>query len=157
MLAATGDAGLVLLEFSKGRQSVKEFAEAGGREGIAVVPGRHPHLDLLREELASYFVGARRDFTVPIAPRGTAFQQKVWAELRRIPHAATISYAELARRIGQPSAQRAVAGANNQNRIAILIPCHRVIGKDGSLTGYGGGLWRKRLLLELERNGGLPG
>ena len=93
---------------------------------------------------------------MPTAPRGTPFQEKVWDELRRIPHGETISYDELARRIGQPTAQRAVARANGMNRICILIPCHRVIGKDGSLTGYGGGLWRKRLLLELERTASAP-
>src|SRR5204863_4399279 len=87
----------------------------------------------------------------PLAPRGTPFQEKVWRELRSIRYGETISYDEQARRICQPTAQRAVASANGMNRICILIPCHRVIGKDGSLTGYGGGLWRKRLLLALER------
>jgi AraC family transcriptional regulator of adaptative response/methylated-DNA-[protein]-cysteine methyltransferase len=125
--------------------------------GCAVVPGEHRLLDQLRRELQEYFAGQRRDFSVPLAPRGTPFQEKVWHELRRIPYGETISYDELARRIGQPTAQRAVARANGMNRICILIPCHRVIGKDGSLTGYGGGLWRKRLLLELERSGKLPG
>ncbi|HEV7869528.1 MAG TPA: methylated-DNA--[protein]-cysteine S-methyltransferase, partial [Chthoniobacteraceae bacterium] len=95
--------------------------------------------------------------TVPLAPCGTAFQERVWTELRLIPYAQTISYEALAIAIGQPTAMRAVALANGSNRLAILIPCHRVIGKDGSLTGYGGGLWRKRLLLELERTGRLPG
>jgi AraC family transcriptional regulator of adaptative response/methylated-DNA-[protein]-cysteine methyltransferase len=107
--------------------------------------------------LTEYFEGKRREFPVPLASRGTPFQMKVWRELRRIPHGQTISYDELALRVGQPTAQRAVARANGMNHIAILIPCHRVIGKDGSLTGYGGGLWRKRLLLELEKTGGLPG
>ena len=127
------------------------------RFGCAIVPGQHPLLERLREELNEYFQGGRREFTLPLAPRGTPFQDKVWQELRRIPYGQTISYDELARRIGQPTAQRAVARANGMNYVAILIPCHRVIGKDGSLTGYGGGLWRKRLLLELERTGRLPG
>ena len=118
--------------------------------GCAVLPGEHPHLTRAREELAEYFAGRRREFTVALAPRGTPFQQKVWQELRAIPFGQTIPYDELARRIGRPTAQRAVARANSTNRIAILIPCHRVIGKDGSLTGYAGGVWRKRLLLELE-------
>jgi AraC family transcriptional regulator of adaptative response/methylated-DNA-[protein]-cysteine methyltransferase len=111
----------------------------------------------LRQELDDYFQGGRARFTLPLASRGTPFQEKVWLELRRIPYGQTISYDELARRVGQPMAQRAVARANGMNYVAILIPCHRVIGKDGSLTGYGGGLWRKRLLLELERTGKLPG
>ena len=89
--------------------------------------------------------------TVPLSPRGTSFQEKVWRELRDIPHGETISYDELARRIGQPTAQRAVARANGMNRICILIPCHRVIGADGSLTGFGGGLPIKAMLLDLER------
>ena len=108
-------------------------------------------------QLDEYFQGKRKDFTLPLASRGTPFQDKVWQELRRIPHGQTLSYDELARRVGQPTAQRAVARANGANCVAILIPCHRVIGKDGTLTGYGGGLWRKRLLLELERTGRLPG
>ncbi|HSH16561.1 MAG TPA: methylated-DNA--[protein]-cysteine S-methyltransferase, partial [Verrucomicrobiae bacterium] len=110
-----------------------------------------------QSELKKYFVGQRKEFAVPLSPKGTEFQEQVWAQLRAIPFGQTIAYDELARRVGRPTAQRAVALANGQNRIAILIPCHRVIGKNGSLTGYGGGLWRKRLLLELERTGRLPG
>jgi AraC family transcriptional regulator of adaptative response/methylated-DNA-[protein]-cysteine methyltransferase len=127
------------------------------RFGCGIVPGQHALLERLHEQLNEYFQGKRPEFTMPLASSGTPFQEKVWQELRRIPYAETISYDELARRINQPTAQRAVARANGMNSIAILIPCHRVIGKDGSLTGYGGGLWRKRLLLELERTGRLPG
>jgi AraC family transcriptional regulator of adaptative response/methylated-DNA-[protein]-cysteine methyltransferase len=122
-----------------------------------VVPGSHPLLEQLREELKQYFAGELRNFTVPLNSRGTPFQDQVWRELRGIPYGKTISYDELARRINQPTAQRAVARANGMNYVSIVIPCHRVIGKDGSLTGYGGGLWRKRLLLELEKTGSLPG
>lgn len=157
MLAAAGDDGVALLEFNDRTMLPANYDEMRRRFGCAVVPGGHRHLDTLRAELACYFAGTLAAFTVPPAPRGTPFQERVWTELRRIPPAATISYDELARRIGQPTAQRAVARANGQNRLAILIPCHRVIGKDGTLTGYGGGLWRKRLLLELERLGRLPG
>ena len=121
------------------------------RQACAVVPGEHKWLTRLRRQLGEYFAGGRREFTVPLAQRGTAFQERVWRELRLISPGETISYEELARRIGQPSARRAVARANGMNRICILIPCHWVIGEDGSPTGYGGGLWRKRLLLELER------
>lgn len=157
MLAAAGDDGVALLEFKDRTMLPANHAEMRRRFGCAVVPGGHRHLDTLRAELGRYFAGTSKEFTVPVAPRGTPFQERVWAELRRIPPATTISYDELARRLGQPTAQRAVARANGQNRLAILIPCHRVIGKDGTLCGYGGGLWRKRLLLELERLGRLPG
>lgn len=102
-------------------------------------------------ELGEYFAGHRRDFTLPLAPRGTEFQQRVWSELRRISYGETRSYGEIARAIGQPRACRAVGMANNRNPIAILIPCHRVIGRDGSLTGYAAGLTVKQQLLELER------
>ncbi len=114
-------------------------------------------LNGIRKELDQYFAGRLKQFSTPVAFSGTPFQNTVWQELRRIPYGETISYESLAERIGQPTAMRAVATANGMNRLAILIPCHRVIGKDGSLTGYGGGLWRKRLLLELERTGKLPG
>lgn len=102
-------------------------------------------------QLKEYFSGKRATFEVELADRGTPFQRRVWAELRKIPFAETISYAELARRIGQPTAVRAVASANRSNPWAIIVPCHRVIGSDGSLTGYAGGIDRKRALLAHER------
>jgi methylated-DNA-[protein]-cysteine S-methyltransferase len=111
--------------------------------------------DSIAKQLAAYFAGDLRDFDLPLAPRGTEFQQKVWRELCRIPFGETISYGELARRIGQPGASRAVGLANGRNPIGIIIPCHRVIGADGSLTGYGGGLDRKKWLLEHEKLTGL--
>ena len=104
----------------------------------------------LAHELAEYFAGRRRDFTIELAPRGTPFQLAVWEELRRIPYGGTISYSELARRIGRPSAIRAVGAANGANPIPVIIPCHRVIGANGTLTGYGGGIERKQWLLALE-------
>ena len=104
-----------------------------------------------RRQLQEYFEGTRRSFDLRLAPEGTAFQRRVWEELRRIPYGETISYRELAGRIGQPTAMRAVGLANGRNPIAVVVPCHRVIGADGSLTGYGGGLDRKRYLLGLER------
>jgi AraC family transcriptional regulator of adaptative response/methylated-DNA-[protein]-cysteine methyltransferase len=157
LLAAASDEGLCLLEYTDRRMLATNLASLPKHLGCAVVPGEQKWLTRLRHELGEYFAGERREFTVPLAPRGTAFQERVWRELRLVPHGETISYEELARRIGQPSARRAVARANGMNRICILIPCHRVIGKDGSLTGYGGGLWRKRLLLELERtHRGMP-
>jgi methylated-DNA-[protein]-cysteine S-methyltransferase len=103
-----------------------------------------------RRQLAAYFAGELQDFDLRLAPSGTPFQLQVWRALREIPYGATASYGEIARAVGAPDAARAVGGANNRNPIAIVIPCHRVIGASGSLTGYGGGLDRKRLLLELE-------
>jgi len=151
LLAGATDEGLCLVEFTDRRMLERNMETICRRFRCAVVPGEHKWLTQLRRELAGYFAGERREFTVPLVSRGTAFQEKVWRELRLISYGETISYDELARRIGQPTAQRAVARANGMNRICILIPCHRVIGKDGSLTGYGGGLWRKRLLLAIER------
>lgn len=102
-------------------------------------------------QLKEYFAGIRREFLLPIAPRGTPFQERVWKELCRIPYGETASYGAIAARIGNPKACRAVGMANNKNPIPIIIPCHRIIGKDGSLTGFGGGLDVKRQLLDLER------
>jgi methylated-DNA-[protein]-cysteine S-methyltransferase len=103
-------------------------------------------------QLKEYFAGARRDFDLAVTLHGTAFQQKVWEQLKKIPYGETLSYGQLAMRIGQPTASRAVGLANGRNPVSIVIPCHRVIGADGSLTGYGGGIQRKEWLLEHERN-----
>jgi methylated-DNA-[protein]-cysteine S-methyltransferase len=104
-----------------------------------------------REQLIEYFAGERTEFDLPLAPEGTGFQRKVWSELCAIPYGVTISYGELARRIGQPTAARAVGLANGSNPLPIVVPCHRVIGADGSLTGFGGGIERKRWLLAHEK------
>jgi methylated-DNA-[protein]-cysteine S-methyltransferase len=116
-------------------------------------PAPAPHgfaFSAAREQLERYFAGELSRFELPLAPRGTAFEQRVWIALLEIPYGATESYGALARRIGAPDAARAVGLANGRNPIAIVIPCHRVIGADGSLTGFGGGLPRKRFLLDLE-------
>lgn len=102
-------------------------------------------------QLEEYFAGRRTSFDLPLAPRGTAFQLEVWQALREIPYGETASYGELADRIGQPKAVRAVGAANGRNPISIVVPCHRVIGAGGALTGYGGGIERKRYLIDLER------
>jgi methylated-DNA-[protein]-cysteine S-methyltransferase len=102
------------------------------------------------DQLRAYFAGELREFALPLAPHGTGFQQEVWAALRDVPYGSTISYAELAAAVGRPGAARAVGAANGRNPIAVVIPCHRVLGASGALTGYGGGLGRKRLLLDLE-------
>jgi methylated-DNA-[protein]-cysteine S-methyltransferase len=109
----------------------------------------------LRDQLEEYFSGDRRGFDLPLAPAGNPFELRVWAALVQVPYGETASYGEIARRIGAPGAARAVGLANGRNPIAVIIPCHRVIGANGSLTGYGGGLDRKRLLLDLE-SGVLP-
>ena len=155
LLAATTDEGICLLEYTDRRMLERNLDTMRHRFAMPVVPGEHRWLKQLADELRAYFAHTQTEFTVPVAPRGTPFQEKVWQELRHIPHGTTISYEDLAARIGQPTAVRAVANANGQNRVNIRIPCHRVISKNGDLTGYGGGLWRKRLLLELERSAAL--
>lgn len=108
-------------------------------------------LDRAAEQLAEYFAGERRDFDLPVAPRGTEFQRRAWAQLLEIPYGETLTYGEQARRIDAPTASRAVGAANGANPIPIVIPCHRVVGANGSLTGYAGGVDVKRALLDLER------
>lgn len=147
MVAAAGDGGLTRLEFDDDRALQQQWADGSG---AAEAPD-HPILARLRLELVAYFAGSLHRFTVPLDPSGTPFQQRVWSRLQQLPYGRTCSYLELATAIGDPRATRAVARANGDNPLAIVIPCHRVIGADGSLTGYGGGLWRKRRLLELER------
>jgi methylated-DNA-[protein]-cysteine S-methyltransferase len=107
-------------------------------------------------QLGAYFEGALTRFDLPLRPEGTPFQREVWEALRDIPYGATASYGEIARQVGRPGAARAVGWANGHNPISIIVPCHRVIGADGSLTGYGGGLERKERLLRLERDNATP-
>ncbi|HEX8002913.1 MAG TPA: methylated-DNA--[protein]-cysteine S-methyltransferase [Mycobacteriales bacterium] len=109
-----------------------------------------PVLVAVATQLREYFAGDRKEFDLPLAPRGTDFQRAVWERLREIPYGTTITYGELARRVGNPAASRAVGLANGRNPIAIVVPCHRVIGSDGKLTGFAGGMDTKRALLELE-------
>ncbi len=148
--AATPDA-VCMLEFADSARPAAHAAQLQKLFGCAVAPGSNEPLEQLRAELAEYFAGQRRRFTVKLAYAGTPFQRAVWEQLLRIPYGETASYEELARRIGRPGAQRAVGSANHRNRIAIVIPCHRVVNKSGELGGYGGGLWRKQFLLDLER------
>jgi len=151
LLAGATDEGICLLEFVDRRMIETQLGRLGRLLRAVLVPGTSRHFDRLAEELKRYFGGDLRRFASPLDLRGTEFQTKVWSGLLAIPYGETRSYAEQARRIGAPSAVRAVARANGDNRIAIVVPCHRVVGADGSLTGYGGGLWRKRWLLDLER------
>jgi AraC family transcriptional regulator of adaptative response/methylated-DNA-[protein]-cysteine methyltransferase len=128
-----------------------EFAAICKHFHAPAVPGTNAHLRQLASQLNSYFAGNLRSFSIPLVSPGTAFQQRVWSELQRIPYGQTFSYEELAAKVGRPGAQRAVGRANGMNRIAIVIPCHRVVRKSGQLGGYGGGLRRKQFLLELEK------
>lgn len=152
LVAAATDSGICLLEFSDRRKLETQFETLRTRFG-AILPGNHPLLDQLRTELEEYFAGKRREFTVPLSYPGSPFQVKVWNALREIGYGETRSYEQMAWSVGSPKASRAVGTANGQNRIAIVIPCHRVVNKGGKLGGYGGGVWRKQLLLNLERGG----
>ncbi len=156
MLAAARHELLCQLEFADRRALEKSYSSLRQRFALAVVPGDNAILRQLRTELREYFEKKRREFTVPFAAHGSDFQQRTWRELQRIPCGETASYETIAARLGAPSAVRAVARANAANPIYLLVPCHRVIAKNGTLSGYGGGVWRKRLLLEFERNGKLP-
>ena len=122
-------------------------------DGWRDTEGSVPVLDQTARELEEYFAGARREFTVPLAPEGTEFQRKVWAALREIPYGATVTYGEIAARIGKPKAAVAVGQANGRNPIPIIIPCHRVVGAGGKLVGYTGGLHIKEALLAVESAG----
>lgn len=156
VLAGTTDQGVCLLEFVDRRMLETQLAAVERRLPARFVPGRTDITDRLREQLDAYFEGRRTTFDVPLHLAGTAFQEAVWTGLMDIPYGETRSYSEQATAIGRPTAVRAVARANGDNRLSILIPCHRVVGADGSLTGYGGGLWRKRALLGLEQGAESP-
>lgn len=157
LVAAATDTHLVLLEYERRRMYEEQLQRVRTAFTCELERGESPVFEQLRAELDEYFRGERKDFTVPLSYPGTPFQTRVWDELRRIPCGETTSYARLAERIGNPGSIRAVGRANGDNRIAIIIPCHRVIGSNGQLVGYGGGLWRKKKLLELEgRNQTLP-
>lgn len=151
MLAVASDEALCLLEFTDRRMLPTQLARLSRKVPGEQVNGMNAMLERAQRELDAYFDGSLRNFTVPLAPAGTPFQQNVWRVLREIPYAKTRSYGEQAHVLGQPAAVRAVARANGDNPIAIIIPCHRIIGADGKLTGYGGGLWRKQWLLDHER------
>jgi AraC family transcriptional regulator, regulatory protein of adaptative response / methylated-DNA-[protein]-cysteine methyltransferase len=151
-IAGATDAGVCLLEFTDRRMLTAQLQRLRRLLAQPLVPGEHAHLARLREELTAYFAGALTEFTVPVVFRGTPFEERVWKELTRIPYGETTSYAQLASRIDAPGGQRAVGRANGMNRVSIVIPCHRVVNADGRLGGYGGGLWRKHWLLDLERS-----
>lgn len=150
MFACATNKGLCLLEFVDRRMLETEFKDLQKRLNSVIISGENAYIRNTRKQLEEYFKGARRTFSVPLHMPGTTFQQTAWNALLTIPASETRSYQDQAMSIGNKNAVRAVARANGMNRIAILVPCHRVIGKDGQLTGYGGGLERKRWLLDHE-------
>lgn len=152
MFAVCDNRALHLLEFADRKALPTELRRLRDLTKGQIGIGRFETTNLLERELAAYFSGDSDRFTIPLALHGTAFTRRVWTELRAIPAGETRSYSELARAIDAPHATRAVARANGANQIAVIIPCHRVLGADGALTGYGGGLWRKQRLIELERH-----
>ena len=146
-------AGICFLEFSDPERLETQLAALRKTFRTPVVPGTNDYLDTLKRELESYFAGELREFSVPLVYPGTDFQRRVWGQLLKIPYGETCSYEDIAIAVGQPKAVRAVGRTNGMNRVAIVIPCHRVVNKGGQLGGYGGGLRRKQFLLDLERRG----
>jgi len=150
LVAGATDEGVCLLEFSDRRMIETQFATVRRLFQSAAVPGDNEHLRHLKQELTEYFGGRLTTFSVPLVYPGSSFQRKVWGQLLSIPYGQTRSYQDIAVAVGSPKAVRAVGRANGQNRIAIVIPCHRVVNSSGALGGYGGGLRRKEFLLSLE-------
>jgi O-6-methylguanine DNA methyltransferase len=153
MLAGASERGLCLLEFTDRPMLETQLTILQRRLGVTLSFGLTATHRALAVQLGEYFSGDRHRFDLPLDAPGTAFDERCWAALRGLDYGETVSYVELARRIGQPGAARAVGRSNGMNRLALVIPCHRVIAHDGRLGGYGGGLWRKRALLDLERGG----
>jgi AraC family transcriptional regulator, regulatory protein of adaptative response / methylated-DNA-[protein]-cysteine methyltransferase len=150
MVACATDEGLCMLEFIDRRAFVTELKDLKRLLRATVEPGTNKHLKQVERELNEYFEGKRKKFEVALVTPGTEFQNKVWKKLLEIPHGETRSYKQQSIAVGNLGAIRAVGTANGANRISIVVPCHRVIGEDGNLTGYGGGLKRKRWLLDFE-------
>ena len=148
--AATSD-GICMLEFTDRKMLETEFKDLARSLKATIIQGDNPHFKTLEKELSEYFDGNLQQFTVPLSPVGTAFQKSVWEILMKIPYGETWTYRKQSEILGDAKKVRAVANANGMNKISILIPCHRVIGSNGTLTGYGGGIWRKQKLLELEK------
>ncbi len=155
MMAATKD-GLCLLEFEPENMNGQDIVILLKRLKGNVVQGENDHVRQAKQELTEYFNGIRQKFDVALDPIGTDFQLRVWKGLQQIPYGTTVTYMDQTRSLGDLKAIRAVASANGKNKIAIIIPCHRVIGSNGKLTGYAGGMERKRWLLDLERSYSKP-
>lgn len=152
MVACATDKGVCLLEFSDRKGLETELKQLAKYHNANIVQGQNKYFKQLKEELDAYFEGRLKEFKVPLDISGTDFQKQVWQALVEIPYGTTSSYLRQAEVLGKPLSVRAVANANGMNKIAIVIPCHRVVGSDGSLTGYAGGLWRKRKLIDLEKD-----
>lgn len=150
MIAGATQDGVCLLEFLDRTMLETQLSRLKKKLRAELIPGTSKYINPLNKQLREYFEGKRKKFTFSLDLSGTPFQKKVWAALQTIPYGSTRSYRELAEIIGKPNAVRAGAKANGDNKVAIIIPCHRVIGHDGKLRGYGGGLWRKQYLLNLE-------
>ena len=151
MFACATDKGLCLLEFTNRKMLETEFKDLSRRLNAVILPGNNTYLDITQKQIGEYFEGQRTEFDIPLHTPGTDFQNAVWKILNQIPYAETRSYKKQAELLGKPDAVRAVASANGMNRIAIVLPCHRVIGENGNLTGYAGGLARKKWLLDHEK------
>lgn len=151
MYAAAIEEGICMLEFTDRKMLETEFKDLAKALNGTIVLGENPHFQTLEKELSEYFTGERTRFSVPLSPVGTAFQKSVWKALMEIPYGETWTYRKQSEFLGDAKKVRAVANANGMNKISIIIPCHRVIGSNGTLTGYGGGIWRKQKLLELEK------
>lgn len=151
MIVCGNEEGICLLEFTDRKMLETELKDLAKRLNAVIVQGNNAHIENAEKQLAEYFDGKRKQFDIKLFTPGTAFQNNVWKQLQTIPYGKTRSYKEQAIAVGNADAVRAVATANGMNRIAIIIPCHRVIGSDGNLTGYAGGLWRKKYLLEMEK------
>ena len=150
MYSAAVEEGICMLEFTDRKMLETEFKDLAKSLNATIVQGENPHFITLEKELKEYFEGNRIVFTVPLSPVGTDFQKSVWEVLLKIPYGETWTYRKQSEVLGDAKKVRAVANANGMNKISIIIPCHRVIGSNGTLTGYGGGIWRKQKLLELE-------
>ena len=152
MLAGTTARGVCLLEFTNRIRLEKEFSDLQKMLNAVMLPGKNQYSNQLEKELSEYFAGKRKTFSVPLDMPGSEFSQSVWKTLLDIPYGKTCSYKEQAERMNNPKAIRAIAATNGRNRLAIIVPCHRVIGSDGSMTGYAAGVERKKWLLNFERN-----
>ena len=151
MILGSFDGKLCLCDWADGKRRATTDQRLQRILNADYVEGSSDVIEMARQQLNEYFLNQRREFDIPLLFVGTDFQKKVWNELLKIPYGTTISYSELAKRIGMPKSVRAVANANAVNALSIIVPCHRVIGSDGSLTGYGGGVDRKRFLLDFEK------
>jgi AraC family transcriptional regulator of adaptative response/methylated-DNA-[protein]-cysteine methyltransferase len=152
MIMGVSDRSLYLLEFAEHCMLDSRLKRLRLELGRALLPGEHPMMPEVQTQLDAYFDGSLREFSMPVRATGTVFQEQVWQVVKEIPYGQMVSYTDVAHLIGQREAMRAVGRATGDNRISIVIPCHRVVGGTGELTGYGGGLWRKKYLLSLEQS-----